>query len=90
MMPQTDTIGVHHSPAGNRAAMTDEDRQAASELLDEAMATLDPNVGLRCRVVAALLHGHEPSKIVRNLGVTEKMIRSCKEKYDAKGLAGLK
>lgn len=90
MMPQTDTIGVRHSPAGNRPAMTDEDRQAASELLDEAMATLDPNVGLRCRVVAALLHGHEPSKIVRNLGVTEKMIRSCKEKYDAKGLAGLK
>jgi transposase len=54
------------------------------------MATLDPNVGLRCRVVAALLHGHEPSKIVRNLGVTEKMIQVCKAKYDDKGLAGLR
>ncbi len=90
MMPQTDTIGVRHNPAGNRPAMTDEDRQAASELLDEAMGTLDPNVALRCRAVAALLHGHEPSKIVRNLGVTEKMIQSCKAKYDQKGLVGLK
>lgn len=90
MMPQTDLIGVRRDPAGSRSTMSDEDRQAAAELLDEAMGTLDPNVGLRCRVVAALLHGHEPSKIVRNLGVTEKMIQVCKAKYDDKGLAGLR
>lgn len=90
IMPQTDAIGVRHNPSGSRSTMSDQDRQAASDLLDEAMATLDPNVGLRCRVVAALLHGHEPSKIVRNLGVTKQMIRSCREKYDAKGLAGLR
>ncbi|MNU47187.1 hypothetical protein D3C71_360690 [compost metagenome] len=90
-MPQTDMIGVPcQTPAASRTTMPSQDRQAASELLDEAMETLDPNVGLRCRVVAALLHGHEPSKIVRNLGVTEKMIQVCKAKYDDKGLAGLR
>lgn len=90
MMPQTNTIGVRHTPAGNRPSMTAEDRKAASALLDEAMSAFDPNVALRCRVVAALLHGHEHSKIGRNLGVTEKMIVSCKATYDEKGIAGLR
>jgi transposase len=70
--------------------MSEEERIAAAALLDEAMKTMDPHVAKRCRVVAALLHGHQPAKITRNLGVTEKMILSCKSNYDKKGLAGLK
>lgn len=87
MMPQTATIGERQT---SRPAMTDEDKKAASVLLDEAGNTFDPNLALRCRVVAAVLYGQEYSKIVRNLGVTEKMIQSCKAKYDEKGLEGLK
>lgn len=75
---------------GLGSGMTDEDRKAASALLDEAMETFDLGYATRCRAVAAVLHGHDAKKIIRNLGVTEKAIETWKAAYDDKGIAGLK
>jgi FixJ family two-component response regulator len=87
---QTAAAVAQKNSTGLGSAMTDEDRTSATALLDEAMETFDTGFATRCRVVAALLHGHENRKIIRNLGVTEKAIESWKAAYDKKGLAGLK
>jgi hypothetical protein len=81
---------VRLNPQRTFNSMPPADRQAASALLDEARETADPHVELRCRVAAALLHGHSFQMITRNLGVHEKTILSIKATYDQKGIAGLR
>jgi hypothetical protein len=73
-------------PANRRREMSEEDRKAASALLDAAMASDNPEKATRMRIVAALLHGQEHAKITRNLGVSEKVILTCRETYEAKGV----
>lgn len=73
----------------SRPQISDEDRKAAGELLDAAMATDNPEIAMRLRVVAALLHGQDIQKIRRNLSVSEKSIQSFKAQYDKNGMRAL-
>ncbi|NTF18229.1 helix-turn-helix domain-containing protein [Agrobacterium rubi] len=73
----------------SRPQMSKEDRKAASELLDAAMTTDNPETAMRLRVVAALLHGQDIQKIRRNLSVSEKAIQSYKAQYDRNGIRAL-
>lgn len=65
------------------------DREAANVLLDEAVASDNPETAMRMRVVAALLYGQDVQKIRRNLSVSEAAIRSYKAQYDRLGVKGL-
>ena len=73
----------------SRPKISDEDRKAAGELLDAAMATDNPETAMRLRVVAALLHGQDVQKIRRNLSVSETAIQSFKAQYDKNGMRAL-